>query len=79
MVAVNSVVSFKLLQGFSAETSGSVCVHARVPWFHLTNSFPGGLLVCLPADAAAAFISEISSLDNMPAWIVGEVIAGACE
>jgi hypothetical protein len=54
-----------------------LCVRTRA-YHGLTYSFPGGLLVCLPADAAAAFIAEISSLDNMPAWIVGEVIAGAC-
>ncbi len=47
MVAVNSVVSFKLLQGFSAETSGIVCVHARVTWSHLfVPRWTAGVFAC---------------------------------
>eukprot|EP00042_Codosiga_hollandica_P030807 m.181177 g.181177 ORF g.181177 m.181177 type:complete len:309 (+) comp53463_c0_seq1:183-1109(+) len=57
MIAVDEAWSFKLMQGYSAETSG-------------------GLLVCLPAAAAQAFIDELQALDNMPAWIIGAVIEG---
>uniref|UniRef100_A0AAV1U7V6 Selenide, water dikinase n=1 Tax=Peronospora matthiolae TaxID=2874970 RepID=A0AAV1U7V6_9STRA len=59
MVKVNEVIgnSFRLLDGFAAETSG-------------------GLLLCLPAENADAFIKELRELDEKPAWIVGRVIAG---
>lgn len=60
MVRVNDAIgnSFKLLDGFAAETSG-------------------GLLLCLPADKADAFISELRELDGKPAWVVGRVVAGS--
>lgn len=57
MVAVNNIVNFKLLQGYSAETSG-------------------GLLIILPRDKAQMLIDELMALDNMPAWIIGDVVAG---
>lgn len=50
-------VGFKLLAGYSAETSG-------------------GLLVCLPADTADAFIADMCE-NSGPAWRVGEVVACA--
>ena len=37
----------------------------------------GGLLLCLPAENAKAFIQELCELDDKPAWIVGRVIAGS--
>lgn len=46
---------FKLMDGFSAETSG-------------------GLLVAMSEADAQAFISEIQSIDQCPAWIVGRVV-----
>ncbi|EGZ27233.1 hypothetical protein PHYSODRAFT_321069 [Phytophthora sojae] len=60
MVKVNETIgnSFKLLDGFAAETSG-------------------GLLLCLPAENADAFIKELRELDGMPAWVVGRVVAGS--
>lgn len=60
MVAVNNEIgnSFKLLDGFAAETSG-------------------GLLLCLPAAHADAFIAELRALDGKPAWVVGRVVEGA--
>lgn len=36
----------------------------------------GGLLICLPKDAAAAFCRDIQEEEGLPAWIVGEVISG---
>ena len=36
----------------------------------------GGLLICLPADKADAFIADILELDGEPAWIVGRVVDG---
>lgn len=59
MVAVNAEIgnSFKLLDGFAAETSG-------------------GLLLCLPAEHADAYIAELRALDGKPAWVVGRVIEG---
>jgi selenide,water dikinase len=57
MKEVNDVVPFKLLLGYSAETSG-------------------GLFVCLPKENAQKFIDEIQQIEKLPAWIVGEVIAG---
>ncbi|KAG6622685.1 Selenide, water diKinase [Phytophthora cinnamomi] len=60
MVKVNETVgnSFKLLDGFAAETSG-------------------GLLLCLPAKNADAFIKELRELDGKPAWVVGRVVEGS--
>ena len=55
MKEINEIVNFRLLLGFSAETSG-------------------GLLVCLPADKAEAFVKEIEELDGHPAWIIGKVV-----
>lgn len=46
---------FKLMKGFSAETSG-------------------GLLIVLPADRAQEFCAELTELQGVPAWIIGEVI-----
>eukprot|EP01104_Vermistella_antarctica_P019223 TRINITY_DN7425_c0_g1_i1.p1 TRINITY_DN7425_c0_g1~~TRINITY_DN7425_c0_g1_i1.p1 ORF type:complete len:317 (-),score=65.19 TRINITY_DN7425_c0_g1_i1:638-1588(-) len=46
---------FKLISGFSAETSG-------------------GLLLCLPREAAADFCREIEEVDGCPAWIIGDVV-----
>lgn len=36
----------------------------------------GGLLLCLPADKAAAYVAEIERLEGEPAWIVGRVVEG---
>ncbi|KAF1778529.1 PurM-like, N-terminal domain [Phytophthora cactorum] len=60
MVKVNEAIgnSFKLLDGFAAETSG-------------------GLLLCLPAGNADAYIKELRELDGKPAWVVGRVVAGS--
>ncbi|KAH7474157.1 hypothetical protein KRP22_005267 [Phytophthora ramorum] len=60
MVTVNETIgnSFKLLDGFAAETSG-------------------GLLLCLPAENAEAYIKELRELDGKPAWVVGRVVAGS--
>ncbi|KAF1786193.1 PurM-like, N-terminal domain [Phytophthora cactorum] len=60
MVKVNEAIgnSFKLLDGFAAETSG-------------------GLLLCLPARNADAYIKELRELDGKPAWVVGRVVAGS--
>ncbi|KAG7386666.1 Selenide, water dikinase 1 [Phytophthora pseudosyringae] len=60
MAKVNEAIgnSFKLLDGFAAETSG-------------------GLLLCLPAENAEAYIQELRELDGKPAWIVGRVVAGS--
>lgn len=60
MVKVNDAIgnSFKLLDGFAAETSG-------------------GLLLCLPAEHADAFIQELRELDGKPAWVVGRVVTGS--
>ncbi|GAB9466550.1 hypothetical protein Gpo141_00003922 [Globisporangium polare] len=60
MVKVNDAIgnSFKLLDGFAAETSG-------------------GLLLCLPAEHADAFIQELRELDGKPAWVVGRVVEGS--
>ncbi|GMF33131.1 unnamed protein product [Phytophthora lilii] len=37
----------------------------------------GGLLLCLPAENADAFIKELRELDGKPAWVVGRVVAGS--
>lgn len=34
----------------------------------------GGLLICLPAEHADAFVKEIQELDGAPAWIIGKVV-----
>ena len=34
----------------------------------------GGLMLCLPADRAQAFMDEIQRVDGNPAWVVGRVI-----
>lgn len=36
----------------------------------------GGLLLCLPAKNASAFIEELEEIDGQPAWIVGRVVSG---
>jgi selenide,water dikinase len=36
----------------------------------------GGLLICLPKEAAGAFCKEIENLDGVPAWIIGDVVKG---
>lgn len=36
----------------------------------------GGLLVCLPQSAAVQFCKEIEEIDEVPAWIVGDVVEG---
>eukprot|EP00744_Colponema_vietnamica_P004978 GILI01007354.1.p1 GENE.GILI01007354.1~~GILI01007354.1.p1 ORF type:complete len:251 (-),score=76.57 GILI01007354.1:445-1197(-) len=36
----------------------------------------GAILVCLPPDAAEAFVREIQEIDGQPAWIIGDVVAG---
>jgi len=36
----------------------------------------GGLLICLPKDAATAFCREIEEVEGLPAWTVGEVVRG---
>ncbi len=46
------------------------CVH--IMW-HLWR---GGLFVVLPRESAQLFIDEITALDGMPAWIIGDVTAG---
>lgn len=49
--------------------------------FNLLDGFAaetsGGLLLCLPAENANAFIEEIRELDGKPAWVVGRVVAGS--
>ena len=37
----------------------------------------GGLLVAVPGDKAAAFCKDIEALDGVPAWVVGQVVAGS--
>eukprot|EP00656_Telonema_subtile_P009754 TRINITY_DN14606_c0_g1_i6.p1 TRINITY_DN14606_c0_g1~~TRINITY_DN14606_c0_g1_i6.p1 ORF type:complete len:279 (-),score=70.06 TRINITY_DN14606_c0_g1_i6:338-1174(-) len=37
----------------------------------------GGLMICLPAEAAAAFCEEYQQIDGMPAWEIGRVVASA--
>eukprot|EP01116_Phalansterium_solitarium_P015402 TRINITY_DN339_c1_g1_i2.p2 TRINITY_DN339_c1_g1~~TRINITY_DN339_c1_g1_i2.p2 ORF type:complete len:310 (-),score=146.83 TRINITY_DN339_c1_g1_i2:342-1271(-) len=41
----------------------------------LSAETSGGLLVCLPAAAAAAFCQALQQLDGEPAWIIGRVVA----
>ncbi|TPX35702.1 selenide, water dikinase [Synchytrium microbalum] len=36
----------------------------------------GGLLIALPAENADAYIKELESIDECPAWIVGRVVSG---
>lgn len=52
----------------------------RVPRYRLKEGLSaetsGGLLVCLPSDAAERFCREIEARDGQPAWIVGHVVAG---
>jgi selenide,water dikinase len=54
-------------------------VDDKVQMFSLMKGFSaetsGGLFVCIPAEKAEAFCSELSSLDNSPAWIIGRVVA----
>jgi selenide,water dikinase len=54
-------------------------VDDKVQMFSLMKGFSaetsGGLFVCIPAEKAEAFCSELSSLDNSPAWIIGRVLA----
>lgn len=40
------------------------------------NQFPGGLLICLPREHAAAYCEDIKKREGYPAWIVGEVVKG---
>ncbi|KAL8004649.1 putative selenophosphate synthetase, purM-like domain superfamily [Plasmopara halstedii] len=60
MAKVNEAIrnTFRLLEGFAAETSGD-------------------LLLCLPAENANAFISELLELDSKPAWVVGRVVVSS--
>ncbi|MFN3504562.1 MAG: AIR synthase-related protein [Allorhizobium sp.] len=37
----------------------------------------GGLLLCLPADRAEAFVRELQETDGHAAWVVGRVVPGA--
>lgn len=57
-------------------------VDALVP-FKLAQGFSaetsGGLLIAMPPTAALAFCAELQELDTWPAWIVGDVVAGAGE
>lgn len=59
---------------------GMTAVGERFPFFKLMQGksaeTSGGLLICLPADKATAFIEELEKLDGQPAWIVGRVVAG---
>lgn len=36
----------------------------------------GGLMICLPKEAASAFCKEIEEEEGLPAWIIGEVEKG---
>ena len=54
MAQLSQHTSFRLLEGFSAETSG-------------------GLMICLPPQAAEAYVKEIESIEGQPAWIIGRV------
>lgn len=56
MVAVDKVANFRLLQGYSAETSG-------------------GLMICMSAASATAFIEEFRRVEGYDTWLVGEVKA----
>lgn len=38
--------------------------------------FAGGLLICLPKEAAEAFCTEIAAREGFQAWFVGEVEPG---
>lgn len=53
-------------------------VDNKVNMFSLLKGFSaetsGGLFVCIPAEKAEAFCSELASLDNSPAWIIGRVL-----
>jgi len=42
----------------------------------LSPETSGGLLICLPRDAAASYCQEIEKKDGYPAWIIGIVEAG---
>lgn len=37
----------------------------------------GGIMLCLPANASAAFREEIQALDGQPAWEIGRVVKSA--
>jgi selenide,water dikinase len=41
----------------------------------LSAETSGGLLICLPQEAAVAFCNEIAQIDKHPAWIIGTVEA----
>lgn len=36
----------------------------------------GGLLICIPKEAAPQYIQDIQKEEGLPAWIVGEVVSG---
>lgn len=80
---------FNLLQGTSAETSGTTPLEERMKmkdsgWFSCDSSPSGGLLVCLPREQAAKFCSEMKSQSAAAggqgatggAWIIGIVEKG---
>lgn len=37
----------------------------------------GGLMICIPAEASAAFIREYKAIDGKDAWEIGKVVVSA--
>ena len=85
--AIAERTSFRLFEGYSAETSGPYSSCRRSPRGRVASDqglvclimavgAVGGLLVALPANCAQAFCDQVAAESGHPAWIVGTVEAG---
>eukprot|EP01116_Phalansterium_solitarium_P015401 TRINITY_DN339_c1_g1_i1.p5 TRINITY_DN339_c1_g1~~TRINITY_DN339_c1_g1_i1.p5 ORF type:complete len:101 (-),score=32.44 TRINITY_DN339_c1_g1_i1:342-644(-) len=79
---MGACVTRRLVRGVGVWCCASTCLTTedfRVNIFKLLAGLSaetsGGLLVCLPAAAAAAFCQALQQLDGEPAWIIGRVVA----
>jgi selenide,water dikinase len=90
-VAKASPINFKLLDGYSAETSGK-CNEPLSPslyhYYHhqnhhhqaCTNHYStvlGGLLIAMTQEDAVSFCEAFQKDDGHSAWIIGKVVKGS--
>ena len=84
-VAKASPINFKLLNGYSAETSGKIChmltitiftINIPISNYHFIYDFTGGLLIAMTQEDAESFCKAFQKEDGHSAWIIGKVVKG---
>ena len=66
--------SLPIIAGMLAVNNATYNFKLKQGWSAETS---GGLLICIPASSADAFIADIMAMEGYPAWVVGSVVEGS--